>query len=102
MKKWWKQVAFPEAYIWLGALLFLAVTSPAPGHFTLCPLAYLGIESCPGCGLGASISHLLHGDLQASWHSHFLGLPALVLLTGRIVYLFRITLTNNNAYGQSN
>ncbi len=100
MNKLLKQAAFPEAYIWLGGLLFLALITPGDGHWSVCPLSMLNFDGCPGCGLGTSVSHLLHGNISASWESHILGIPALFLLTGRISQLFYISLTKNT-YGKS-
>lgn len=100
MKKWIRSNAFPEAYIWLGALIFLALTTPGEGHWTLCPLANAGFEACPGCGLGTAVSHILHGQLAASWQAHPLGIPALLLLTARIIHLFKTPITAT--YGKSN
>ena len=62
-----------EATIWIIALAALAVFNPyAPGkHFTLCILSHLGFDWCPGCGIGHSISFLLHGDFQSSLGSSF-------------------------------
>lgn len=88
-----------EAIIWIGALIALAFYHPVPGtHFTLCPLANIGFRYCPGCGLGRSISYILHGDFQLSWKTHPLGVFAVVILGNRIVSLFRTYLSD---YGQS-
>ena len=76
---------FPwESAFWLAALLFLAFSEPASGnHFTLCPLKALGANFCPGCNIGHAIAFLLHGDIQASWNAHWLGIPAVLLLVFR-------------------
>ena len=78
--------------VWLGALVFLALTNPhAESCFTLCPFANLGFEWCPGCGIGHSMSHALHGNFLASWQSHFFGIPALLILAHRIgIIAYRI------------
>jgi len=44
----------------------------------------MGITWCPGCGLGHSIAFLLHGDLRNSFHAHWLGVPALIIILYRI------------------
>jgi len=49
----------------------------------------MGITWCPGCGLGHSIAFLLHGDIRNSFHAHWLGVPALVIIVYRIVDLIR-------------
>ncbi|MGQ9797983.1 MAG: DUF2752 domain-containing protein [Ignavibacterium sp.] len=55
-------------------------------QFTICPLSNLGFEHCPGCGLGKSISMILHGNIFDSFDFHLLGIPALI-----IILLFRIS-----------
>lgn len=78
-----------EAVIWFLALVYLAYFNPyhTGEHFSVCLLHLLGFDWCPGCGLGHSVSFLLHGDLSASWESHWLGLPALIILIHRIFIL---------------
>ena len=78
----------PEALIWSGALIYLAVTTHTDGqHFSLCWFRFFGFEHCPGCGLGHSISYLLHGEFLASLQAHWLGPAAVLLLIARIVTL---------------
>lgn len=74
-----------EAFIWIAALIFLAVSNPAVHHYTLCPIDNLGFHYCPGCGLGRSIGYLFRGDIQASFFSHPLGIPAIILIVVRAV-----------------
>ena len=57
----------------------------------------MGFNWCPGCGLGHSIAFLLHGDIRNSWHAHWLGVPALVIIVYRIVELVRMNLTSPQA-----
>ncbi len=98
-----RQKAFPEAYIWLIALLGLALLNPENSHWTLCPLANMGFDFCPGCGLGRSVSHILHGEWIESWNAHPLGFLAVIILVHRI---FRLLSTNKSltttTYGKSN
>ncbi|WP_420806189.1 DUF2752 domain-containing protein [Flavihumibacter solisilvae] len=62
-----------------------------PGFFSsgegFCPIRWAGIHWCPGCGLGRSISAVMHFDLAASWQFHKLGFPALLIIWYRIYYL---------------
>jgi hypothetical protein len=55
----------------------------------------MGITWCPGCGLGHSISFLLHGDIKNSFHAHWIGVPALVIIAHRIYVLIRANLKGN-------
>jgi hypothetical protein len=80
-----------ELAFWITALVSLALTNPSnQAHFTLCPLKLLGFKWCPGCGLGHSISFLFHGDLQRSFHAHWLGIPAVLAIAYRIYTLIRL------------
>ena len=87
-----------EAFFWIAAITALALTNPeSPGHFSLCPLKNAGIDFCPGCGLGHAISWLFRGELAASFKSHPLGIPAVVILLSRSFRLLKndITTTQN-------
>lgn len=78
-----------EALIWIGALLYLALINPyETGHLNLCAFNLVGIESCPGCGIGRSISSVFHADILHSFQMHPLGLVALVMITFRIISIF--------------
>jgi hypothetical protein len=80
--------SFPiELTFWILALVLLATANPHSHHFTLCPLANLGFDWCPGCGLGRSITALFHGDVSASFSHHWFGIPALILICHRIYQL---------------
>ena len=79
-----------ELVFWIAALIALAISNPSSAtHFTLCPLKLMGISWCPGCGLGHAIAYLLHGDIRNSFHSHWLGIPALLMIIYRIVDLIK-------------
>jgi hypothetical protein len=78
-----------EAFIWLIALISLAFHDPTAAHYSLCPLKNLGIGFCPGCGLGHAISHFFHGELLLSLEAHPLGIIAVILLSYRIISIFR-------------
>lgn len=88
-----------EAVIWMFALIILAACVPSKNHITLCPLANLGFEFCPGCGLGRSISFLFHGDIKRSFEAHPLGIFAVIVLSFRIVKLATL---HHKLYGQNN
>ena len=87
--------SFPlELFFWITALVLLARTNAHEHHFTFCPLANVGFENwCPGCGLGRSISHILHGEFTNSFSEHWFGLPALVIILYRI---FTLTYKKND------
>lgn len=78
-----------ELLFWIAGLVYLALINPAAEHFSFCLLKNLGFEYCPGCGLGASISHFLHGDVTLSFSKHPLGIFASILIVHRIITLIR-------------
>lgn len=77
-----------EAFIWLSALLLLALSNPYIHHYTLCPLDNLGFDYCPGCGLGRSIGFLFRLDFVSSFFSHPLGIPVTAFLISRSIRIF--------------
>ncbi len=77
----------PEAVVWLSGFVVLALLSPYREHYSFCLFHNLGITFCPGCGLGRSISYLLHGDIGSSLRTHLLGIPATAILASRIMVL---------------
>jgi putative exporter of polyketide antibiotics len=86
-----------ELIFWLGALIALGLSDPTQAsHYTLCPLKLMGITWCPGCGLGHSIAWLLHGDIPRSWHAHWLGIPALIVIVYRIYDLAKQRVINKH------
>ncbi len=91
MPNWKKWLRFPpEALFWFLALGALASSNPeADVHYTVCPVALMGFEFCPGCGLGRSISAIFHGNLMLSWEFHWFGGPALVIILYRFYILTR-------------
>jgi hypothetical protein len=79
-----------ELVFWVAALILLALANPtSQSHFSLCPLKMLGFKWCPGCGLGHAIIFLFHGDIRSSFHAHWLGIPAVIVITHRIFVLVR-------------
>ena len=83
-----------EWFCWVAALTLLYFANPYAHHFSLCPLDNLGVTWCPGCGLGRSISLLMHGELQESIRMHWLGIPALFIIVHRIFNLSSRTYTS--------
>jgi hypothetical protein len=92
-----------ELSFWIVSLIYLAMINPAESHFSFCLFNRLGFTWCPGCGIGHSISYLLHGDVIKSFHTHRLGTFALIVIVYRVLQLIRnIYQTNQNqSYGKS-
>lgn len=79
-----------EALFWSVGLLYLLFINPyESSHVSLCPYKNLGIDFCPGCGLGKSISLFYHGDFLHSIKTHPLGIIAFVLIAARVIHLIR-------------
>jgi len=76
-----------ELMIWTAAFIYLAVIDPFHPPLSFCPSVFIGFGTCPGCGLGRSISLLLHGEFIASFQEHVLGIPAAIILLFRSVQL---------------
>lgn len=77
---------------WLAlasGLLLMAFLDPAGSGASFCPVDRLGFDFCPGEGLGMSIAYGFRGEFAASFQLHPLGIPAIGILTGRIISIFR-------------
>ena len=83
--RYWYFLLPIEAVIWTAGLIGLAIYNPFEGqHLSVCVFDNLGFRYCPGCGIGRSVSFLLHGDVRASFEAHPLGFIAILLLSFRI------------------
>ncbi|MFN0255898.1 DUF2752 domain-containing protein [Pedobacter ureilyticus] len=89
---------YVEIVFWVLALTLLATANPHEHHFTLCPLANLGFEWCPGCGLGRSIAAIFNADFHASFRQHWFGIPALLIILYRIYQLGKQLIFKQNNY----
>ena len=83
--------------------MYLAMINPAESHFSFCLFNRLGFTWCPGCGIGHSISYLLHGDVIKSFQTHVLGTFALLVIVYRILQLIKnkFKTNQNQSYGKS-
>lgn len=78
-----------ELLFFSGGLIFLYFINPNKTHASICPLAYLGFDFCPGCGLGRSLFYLMHFQFQQSWAMHPLGFLSFFVITYRVYTLTR-------------
>jgi hypothetical protein len=77
-----------EMLVWVSGIIFLAAIDPTQEKiFSLCFIHTMGFKFCPGCGLGKSVSYLLHGEVVQSFQAHPLGIFALFVLIFRIIQL---------------
>ena len=79
-----------ELIFWVFALVILFFMPVDESHFSLCPLGAMGIETCPGCGIGHSIHYILHLDPGQAWVEHKLGIFAVAVILYRIFKLLRL------------
>ncbi len=94
---------FPsELIFWAGALVYLSCINPAAEHMSLCIFHWLGISWCPGCGIGHSISYALHGNWSEAWQAHFMGIPAIAIISFRITQLLQQYFRNRHLIQQNN
>jgi len=85
-----KQFIPIEAIMWIVILVALMFNDPYDtGAVSLCPFHNMGLNFCPGCGLGTSISLAFRGQLEASLNAHPLGIIAILILTSRIYTLIK-------------
>ncbi|MFU8858967.1 MAG: DUF2752 domain-containing protein [Cyclonatronaceae bacterium] len=93
----YKLMHFSEPAIWTVALIALWFTYPAGDEgITLCIFHHIGITWCPGCGIGRSMAHLMHGNVAASLQAHWFGIPALMIIGYRII---SVNLASNANHG---
>ncbi len=93
----------PEALIWISGLILLALLKvDNSSHFTICPFKNIGIDFCPGCGLGKSIHYLLHLKIEQSLNAHPLGLFAFAVLVRRIYGLIISSFSDIKIYFSNN
>lgn len=77
-----------------GGLLLAASFDPySSSEFTWCLLEWIGIPWCPGEGLGHSIAFMARGDIHNSLSSNLMGLPAIIIIGSRTVFLIRNRVT---------
>jgi len=81
-----------ELIFWISGLIYLALIIPEQNHFTFCPLKNAGLQFCPGCGLGQSISLIFQLKIFESFQVHPLGLLALIIILYRITQLLKTKL----------
>lgn len=70
-----------------GGLLLLAIMNPYDNGQSFCLLELAGYDFCPGDGLGHSIAFFFRGEFQNSLSAHFMGIPAVMILSMRILFL---------------
>jgi len=68
-------------------LFLMALLNPESTASSLCPLDYFGFSFCPGEGLGKAIALFFRGDVTNSLFAHPAGVPAVFIISGRILHI---------------
>jgi hypothetical protein len=90
---------YSELIFWIVSIILLAIMEPGSDlHYSFCIFKLVGINFCPGCGLGHSISYLFHGNIKASFASHPLGIFAVIIILLRIYKLLQLHFSKPNSY----
>lgn len=78
-----------------AGLILLGFMSPENIGISFCFFEFIGIEFCPGEGLGHSISYTFRGEFSSALEAHLAGPAAVIILSFRIIYVW------HNLYNQS-
>jgi Protein of unknown function (DUF2752) len=70
-----RMVKHLQPILWIIALVFLYFMDTSAETTSLCVFRFLGLQSCPGCGLGHAVHAALHLDLRQALQAHILGIP---------------------------
>lgn len=76
-----------ELVIWVIALVVLYFMQTTTASKSLCIFSWMGIQQCPGCGIGHSINAALHLQFAGSFKYHPMGIIAIVIIFNRIKQL---------------
>ena len=90
-----------ELAFWIVSIVLLGLMNPREVHYSFCLFKFLGLNLCPGCGLGHSISFLIRGDIKSSFAAHPLGIFGLSIIFFRIYKLITLHIfikTKNVSY----
>jgi hypothetical protein len=90
LKKWtWKNL---EMICWISGLLLLFFMNSGSMQPSLCIFRTIGFTHCPGCGIGHAIHFALHFQFRQSLQSHWMGIPAALIIIFRIYQLLFLKL----------
>lgn len=78
-----------EWMVFSAGLLLLAFMNPENAGTSLCFFEWVGINFCPGEGLGHSITHTFRGDISKAFQAHMAGPAAVFILSGRVIYIWK-------------
>src|SRR5688572_26597726 len=96
-----RSTPFLQALSWTVVLAVLYFMDRGSTSGSLCLFRFLGLEHCPGCGIGHSISEALHFNLSKSFETHVMGVPAAFFLVLYIIRTF-ISSIKQSTHGPEN
>ncbi|XWN38076.1 MAG: DUF2752 domain-containing protein [Balneola sp.] len=70
-------------------LVLMATLDPLSNDTSLCFLEFIGIEFCPGEGLGHSIAWIFRGEFDNAVNANLFGIPAVLILSLRILQIWK-------------
>jgi len=73
----------------------MATLDPTIQSTSWCFFDFIGIEFCPGEGLGHSIAWLFRGEIDNAINANLFGPLAVVILSFRILQIWKEILINN-------
>lgn len=80
---------FEWAALLLGLLLMGTMNPYIDNGISFCLFELAGFQFCPGEGLGHSIAFTFRGDFQDALQAHPVGPAAVLILAGRIGFLWK-------------
>ncbi|MEQ9092133.1 MAG: DUF2752 domain-containing protein [Balneola sp.] len=78
-----------EWVAFITGLVLMATMDPFSAGSSLCFFEFIGIEFCPGEGLGHSIAWLFRGEFNNSVNANLFGIPAVIILSLRILQIWK-------------
>lgn len=83
-----------EWVVFSMGLVALAAMDPANAGISFCIFEQLGIDFCPGEGLGHSISYTFRAEFEAALKAHLMGPLAIIILGMRIIHNWKTLFIN--------
>lgn len=93
-----------EWIAFLSGLTLMGIMDPTIQSTSFCFFEFIGIEFCPGEGLGHSIAWFFRGEFQNSIEANLFGPFAVLILSFRILQIWKEILINKTTsqIGQHN
>jgi hypothetical protein len=83
-----------EWVVFLCGLVLMGTMDPTVQGTSFCFFEFIGIEFCPGEGLGHSIAWLFRGEFNNAIEANLLGPIAVIVLSLRILQIWKEILIN--------